>query len=576
MQIPGTYALRLVATSEEILIAAFGKRDVNAISNQLGALAENKLPLDHPDREHVLMPEVQGMNILEFADKVFGISFATRPAQELVLRVLYGLPIPKGEVQIYVEKPSIDGALLLEPLILTWHELYTMITGNEELPVEGVELSEAVLRIGRRGGKSFLVSLIIDYEATRSYWRQYLNKDEQGWAVITATRQEQAQNILLDTCYNFFKNSKLRFKYILEDKTTSKIVLRNGYRIAAYPCNSTAGLGLAAFIHAFDECAHYGTEGVKSDKKVVNALTPAQIQFSAHNPKTLYISTPAGKQGLFYELCEQGGNVPERLTIHAPSWVFNPPNAYGDPTYNILQKEYRRDPISFDRECRANFAEMMDSFFRPEEIDAIALLAGDLPYDPKNHYFWGADQSGLAGKDKFGFSVGHKDWQTGIIKIDYSRSWDFTSADEVMAKVGAAAKQYHLGTGMFDRYAKGWVQSTLSKIPLICNVRPSMAEIYVNMKSLALSGKLEIPFKQPLMLALKRTQAFYSKGNAMSIGHERTCDGHGDEADSVGTCVMAISATRWITTGSNSGREASIAALAKAESDYDPLNWGLN
>jgi len=556
-------------------------RKAQKTSNMLANLGPNQLSLDDPQRQeygHVLIPEVDDMDILTFATKVLGVSFEARPAQELVLRLMYGLPIPEGQVEIYVESPpAADGGLVLERKRLSWMELYTLITGNHEVFEPGVEKDEGLFRIGRRGGKSFLTSIIIDYESTRSKWRRYLNDDELGWAVITATRQSQAENILLDTCHNLLVNSKLRFSYIVDDKVRDKILLNNGLRIAAYPCSSDAGRGLAAFIHAFDELAYYGVDGPKSDEKVVDALVPAQTQFSAGRPKTLKISTPAGKQGLFWKECEDGAKVPGRLTVHAPSWVFNPPNAYGDPDYRFLKRQHRRNPDMFDIEYRANFAEMMNAYFDPEDIVKAATLAGDLPYEVGLFYAYGADQSGLAGQDRFAFAIGHKDRETGVIITDLVRSWGTKDGDAIMAEIAGLTQRYRLCEGMIDRYASGWVIGAMRKIGLLPQISPSAPELYTNFKTLLVADKVELPERQPLILALKRTQSFYSRTNTLSIAHERTGEGHGDEADALVRMVMALSRANWIPSRRQTAEELAFEQQRNREiAEYDPLTFALN
>ena len=549
-------------------------------SNKLANLGPNTLDLDDPQRQeygHALLPEVQDMDIITFANKILGVSFEARPAQELVLRLMYGLPIPEGIVEVYVEKPSVDGALVLERQRMTWMELYTLITGNTEVFEPLTEKDEGVFRVGRRGGKSFMTSIIIDYESTREHWRRYLNRDEIGWAIITATRQSQAENILLDTCHNLFMNSKLRFKYIVDDKTRDKVVLKNGYRIAAYPCSSNAGLGLAAFIHAFDELAYYGVTGPKSDEKVVDALTPAQSQFSAHHPKTLMISTPAGKQGLFYKTCDEGTRVPGRLTVCAPSWVFNPPNAYGDPEYRYLRRKHKQNPEGFDMWFRANFAEILEALIRPEDVDAVSVLSGELPYKSGKFYCWGADQSGLTGNDKFAFAIGHKEVDRGVIVTDLVRSWSTRDGDAIIAELKGLCRRYHLGQGFIDRYAKGWVIQAMQKAGLLPEVGPPAVEVWLNLKSIVVAEKIELPQRTPLTDAIKRTQGFYTKANNMSIVHERDDEGHGDEADALARMVMALSRAGWIPSHHLSGEEeAQAAAQARAEEEYDPLTYALN
>lgn len=527
---------------------------------------------------HILPDEVESLNVIEFANHVLRISFEKRPAQELVLRLMYGLPLPEGQCEIYVEQPPMDGGLRLVPRRMTWMQLHELITGDKEIFEPGVEKSELVACVGRRGGKSLTSAIIILYESTRSKYRQFVREGEEAWAVLIATRQQQAERVLLRMCMDLIKGANYHFKYYMDETRAIRnmIPFRNGYRIAAYPCSSTAALGLATFVNAFDELAYYHVNGVKSDKEVVNALRPAMSQFSACNPKLLMISTPGGKQGLFWDRfsAHKEKHIPGRLVIHAPSWVFNPPGAY-DPLYMELRKAYRDDPDAFDLYFRANFAEMMDAFFDPADVDATAVLTGDLPPAPGNLYFWGADQHGLSGNDRFGFCVGHKDVRQGTIVLDCVRSWDSKDADAILAEIKGLKLRYRLTKGMIDKYAKGWVQHLLQKLGLVVDIRPSLPECYNNFKTLMIGRKLEIPQRQSLVTGLKRTQAYYNKSNSLSIGHERDADGHADEADGAVTCTMMVSQGGYYHMDLTEEDKRAAAETRRREEEYDPLNYAL-
>ena len=56
--------------------------------------------------------------------------------------------------------------------------------------------NEAVLVLSARSGKSFLVSVIALYEATRDTWKRYVAKNEDVYICIVATRELQAKMII--------------------------------------------------------------------------------------------------------------------------------------------------------------------------------------------------------------------------------------------------------------------------------------------------------------------------------------------------------------------------------------------
>ncbi len=116
----------------------------------------------------------------------------------------------------------------------------------------------------------------------------------------------------------------------------------------------------------------------------------------------------------------------------------------------------------------------------------------------------------------------------------------------------------------------------MTKAGLQPEVGPSGPETWTNFKSLLVAGKMELPDRKPLVSALKRTQSFYSKTNTLSIAHERSEDGHGDEADAVARMVMMLSNAGWIPGSRRSAEEEAAArAQARRESEYDPLTYAL-
>jgi hypothetical protein len=68
--------------------------------------------------------------------------------------------------------------------------VFTALTSREKLPVEPVQ--ECWLVVGRRGGKSFLVSLVAVFLATFKDYRPFLGPGETGVLMVIATDRKQA------------------------------------------------------------------------------------------------------------------------------------------------------------------------------------------------------------------------------------------------------------------------------------------------------------------------------------------------------------------------------------------------
>ena len=454
--------------------------------------------------------KLQEVNIIEFAtdQNYLGLSFKERPAQEVLLRRFYGLPLNNDQLEIYKK-----------------------ITTNRREFEAGLEKEEAILVLGARSGKSLLASIIALYEATRKKWTKYLNRGESGYVVVVSTRQKQSEQIIGANCLRLMENS-YNLRGLIKDSTMSELTLKNNMKILSLPCNQSAGRGLPIAVLIMDEVAHFYIEGVKADKTIFNALNPRRAQFPGS--KLILLSTPAAKQGLLWDFYDQGFKVPDRLTVNAETLFMNPL-----VDHKFLSKEKARDIDNYMREFEAKFAEKVEAFLSYDLIVSSLKLAGDLPFNPEYVYYAGIDASGLAGRDKFALSIVHN--QDNNVYVDKVVSWDLKDPDPIMVDIRELAIDYNIPKVSIDKYARGWVQNTLEKIGLEVKVRPSLAEVYVNLKSLMMGDRLYLPDNAGLKKAFLNTQAYYGRNNALSIAHERDSEGHSDSADAIATAVFEAS-----------------------------------
>jgi len=459
-------------------------------------------------RSTATVKDLQDINIITFAtdQRFLGLSFETRPTQEVLLRCLYGLPLDRKQLKIYRK-----------------------LTGNRKEFELDQDKTEAVWVLGARSGKSLLASIIALYEATRNRWQEYLNKGESGYIVVIATRQKQAEQIIQANCSRLIEGSpSLRGK--VKELYQTELTLTNNMKIISLPCNSTAGRGLPICAFVLDECGHFYTEGIKADQTIYDSLRPRMAQFPG--AKVVLISTPAAKQGLLWNFYEEGFAVPSRFTAQADTQTVNP-----EIPEEFIKREYKRDVDYARREFGAEFAEKIESFFSYEILQNAFTLAGQQPYQRNFRYSAGIDQSGLSGRDRFALAISHKEDST--VLVDHIQAWETKDSDIIFTEVGKLTEGYKLKKVGIDRYAKGWVAQALNKLGLEVEVRPFMAEIYTNLKSLMIAGRIRLPDNPELKKALQNTQAFYGRNNTLSIAHQRSAAGHADLADAVATTVLA-------------------------------------
>jgi len=454
--------------------------------------------------------KLKDLNIIQFAENpiVLGLSFKKRPAQKVILKAMYGLPLNKKEL-----------------------EIFDILTKGKGEYIPGKERLELIACLGARSGKSFLVSICALYEAIvgrmNKDWKDTVSPGEYIYVCIVATRELQARKIIQENCLRMLRRSPMLKSAILKS-TDLEITLKNYVKIISGPCNSTALRGLPIIFLALDEISFFRIEGPKADEAIFNSLRPRMAQFTGG--KLFMISTAGSKQGLFWQYFNEGFNVKDRLTFQAPTDFVNPmiPKEF-------LEKEKARDIDNYNREYKGIFAERMEAFFSFNMLNECFILTGDQKYISTFTYNLGIDASGLAGRDLFGLAISHR--QGPKITIDYAKSFNTKNLDIIINEIKELKKNYNLKIAVIDRFAKGFVRAFLVKLGLGVVIRPSLSDIYINAKSLAISGNLILPINKELKSGLLRTEAYYSKSNSLTIGHPRDSAGHSDLADA---CITSI------------------------------------
>lgn len=481
-----------------------------------------------------------------------GWDFETFHAQEVIFRAFYGLPMVLGD-----------------------REFYAQLTGDTAYRgLDGKEKTEIILRLGCRGGKSEMISGMALNEARKPRWRQFVKPGEPLYCIITATRLEQAQDVVQLKCTQRLYGSKLEHLAASDKATKTKLVLKNGNVIQSFPYNDTAARGLPSFMNIFDEVAHYRRNGPRDGRIVYDALGTRLIQ--VHGGKEALISTPADKSGLFYEKCMEtkealalGHPIEHRLYCHAASWVTNP-----SVDMERIRREYKLNQDNARREYGAEFVDSMVVYIPREDYEKCRLSVEEHRYDSEQMYFVGIDQSGLSGRDMFSLAIAHMDSERSTVVVDLVRSWDTRDAEVLKTGVTDLVNRWHPWEACIDRYAKGWVAHFLKGCGMDVQISPPSGVVYANFKSKIGSRTIELPWSPDLMEAVVSAKAVYGASATISITHERTPDGHGDEADAVARAVWMCSGQeeRQVRTPEGSYRGM---AIAKAEEQYDPLMDGL-
>jgi hypothetical protein len=249
----------------------------------------------------------------------------------------------------------------------------------------------------------------------------------------------KAESISVNTPYDLRRLAGLRASGVKIDNSAASL------HIKAFGTNSKTIRGSASIVFAFDEMAHLiSGESKLSDGELWKAAIPSVNQFR-EDGLIFANSSPYQKTGKFYEIYEQAIELaedqngdktgdpvyPDYFMLQFPSWelyrdwddfrMLQPP-AEPPEVSSIMASEERADPDAFRVEHRAQFAEVVNAFLRPEMIDRMfdpvfnEEILGNAPIPTHGAVsfmrYKGHGDPSSTGPANFGLAVGH------VVEID--------------------------------------------------------------------------------------------------------------------------------------------------------------
>jgi hypothetical protein len=334
------------------------------------------------------------MDILEaFEDpKVFGRFFKPKDSWtnwKIFLKTVYGLPLERNE-----------------------QKLYRKCTGRKALPPkEGFEEFYAI--VGRRGGKSRIMSLIAVYEALYGGWEKYLDPGETATIFIIGTDKKQGK-IVFNYCRALLGSFSGR---VMRDQAES-LLLNNSVELVIQAANFRGARGYSTAAIILDELAFFRTEeSANPAEEIVNALLPSLLP----EGKLIGISTPYSKFGYLYDTYKEYYGVQGEdsgiLVWQADTLTMNP--TYRKTTIARMRK---KDPEASVAEYDAQFREDIYSYLTDEQIDdSTDQGIKQRPPVQNIKYKSFVDVSG-GRSDSFSFSIAHQEDINGEVKVivDYT------------------------------------------------------------------------------------------------------------------------------------------------------------
>jgi hypothetical protein len=348
-------------------------------------------------------------------------------------------------------------ALFAESLTADELEVFRAATGRNAPPTQA--FNEAIVIVGRRGGKSRILALIAVYLAVIRDYDKHLAPGERAVVAVIAVDRDQARAI-----FNFIEglleNIEL-LKPLIVDRTAETITLSNRVVIQVNTASfrSTRGYSFAGVLA--DEVAFWRNEetSVNPDSEIMRAIRPGLATLPG--AMLVMASSPYAKRGELYLGFRRywGDEAADVLCWKAATLTMNPAL---NP--QVVAREYEKDPQSARAEYGAEFRDDLADYVSPEAVGAVtASDRRELPLIPGVVYGAFVDPSG-GGSDAMTLAIGHRDEARDVCVLDVVREVQPPLRPEAtVADFAAVLRQYGVSRIKGDRYGGAWVQARFAE-----------------------------------------------------------------------------------------------------------------
>jgi hypothetical protein len=452
------------------------------------------------------------MNIVEAMrdPKLFGQTFCddeSWAAWTVVLKALFAIPMVKGEGPVY-----------------------SSLTGRDEPPT--IPVDEAWLIVGRRGGKSFIVSLIAVYLATFRDYSQYLSPGERGTVMVLAADRKQAR-VIMRYVQGLIAEVPMLVAMV-ESESREAIELTNDITIEVHTASYRSVRGYTVVAALCDEIAFWRDESsANPDVEILDAIRPAMSTI----PGAILIGlgTPYRRGGAMWDAHNEhyGRDGDSVLVVQAETRMMNPALPQ-----KVVDKAYMRDPQAASAEYGAQFRSDVGAFLDPQWLD-VAVVSNRLELPPREGVSYAAfvDPSGGRG-DAFTLGIAHEEEGRRVLDLIRIVKPPFDPSS-VVAEYCQTLSEYGLNEVTGDHYAGEWVVESFSSHKIFYNSSDrSKSEIYLESLPLFATGVIELPDNQILIAELRRLERRTRSGGRDTVDHPPR--GHDDAANSAcGALLLA-------------------------------------
>jgi len=474
------------------------------------------------------------LDIISFAESPRFLNLKLFPVQKFILKLFYNLELDDydkniefTDVQTKVEFFFTE-AEYLEYLSTQKYDGHVR-TNLDFLNEYDGQPNELQLVCGRKGGKTFLTSVIAAYETYKLIEKEnpqkYYGLAEGDEIRINniANSKTQAQ-LLFAAIKARILNCPYFQKYILFDPSADTIrisiprdlivtkeqkIKTSTILISSLTCTARGIRGGNCITVMFDELAHFmDDERNSSGKEIYDTLTPSIASFGKDG-KVISLSTPLNKSGIFYQIYKGSVNIVDMVMVQIPTWEMNP-----SVSKEFLRSEFNKKPESFDCEYGAQFRNTLTKFLKyPEFLDSC-INTGTLEAErgnPRLRYYLALDPS--QGQNGYAAVLGHKATITDQsnnpvdkVVIDKINKWQigrgvFTNAQIIDPAIIeewiiGLRKLFNIVLVVFDQFDSNYIVNNLIKRGINAERHHFTDKynhlIYTNLRDLIYNRKFEM------------------------------------------------------------------------------------
>lgn len=519
------------------------------------------------------------LNAVEFAESPQGLGISLYPVQRVLLKLIFGIPMDWDEKEV----PVYD--VFCENLLYTFKETEyiryvsdkgrIMITDWREANPEGYNEIDCI--VGRRGGKSQLVSAIMAYKLYRLL---NLRSPQEYFGLVSGSpidltilaQDAEGSSRLYDKLKEdvnrcsffapFIKGSTSEMTFVSEADRFKRDITPS-IKAMSFPCTTNAVRGPSSYVLALDEFAFYRNQVGVNSEEIYKAAAPATMQFKAGGVREgkresmiLIITSPNGRIGKYYQLYQSAmrmGNDSDILAFRCSTSEMNPRSDVA-----FLKKEFRENPDSFKAEYGGNFLEAAESYVklatmnecvdleRPNKIQFEDAAIG-------RKYFWGLD---LGMKhDATALAISH--WEPNKTQTGATLVYDYIDRlmvgegeyvgfkelplDDLLKWLTHLNRYYPCFKGATDQHGGAMFVQLLESIEihgleLVHLTSGINSQMYLTMKGLMEQRNIRFPNEEKFLNELKLVEASYVGKYQIRVEAPDEKDAHDDMCDAAALC----------------------------------------